>query len=137
MRALPLLLLAGCELGETCTHIGCDSSVHFDVETAGEPVGTYHGEVTVGGTRFSVDCGGEVAPGAEITCEDGGFTLHLGAVEGGGEVEWVLNGPSTSGGALTGGGTFTPDWSTSQPNGPGCDPTCFSADATLELFEAP
>jgi len=39
----------------------------------------------------------------------------------------------TRDGEVVGGGEFAPEYQRLQPNGPGCEPTCEQAQATLEL----
>lgn len=136
-----LLLLAACDTdGPDCTLIGCSSQLVLHVEQGGEPVPAFSGEVTVGGTTFAVDCTGAPDVGAGVTCQDGLVSVDLGNVEGGGEVTWSFSTPvsdDTAAPHASGSGTVTPAWTSSQPNGPECGPTCWAGEATVELTETP
>lgn len=131
-------LIAACDTaGRACTEIGCAGSLVLQVAGVEGTTGLA-GMVTVAGRDFIVDCGGTSDP--EVSCEANAISILLPEV-GGGEVVWSLaaSGPDTGqgGGGYAGNGTFTPDWSESQPNGPDCPPTCWVGEGTVELRGTP
>jgi len=136
---LALLLLAACDGSTDCTLVGCIDTLTLHVVGVGGGAPVY-GVVTLDGHDFQVDCAGESDP--EVVCdgEDINFQLPAGVV-GGGEVTWTLSTPdddtATGGGSYVGNGTFTPDWTSSTPNGPDCGPTCWTGEGTVELQGTP
>lgn len=137
---LTLPFVAACPIVKECTLIGCVSELILDVTADGAPVRILSGSVTVGGTTYAVQCDGTDATGSDaaVQCpEVGQILIMLPDGAGGGEVEYALTGLD---GADTGynpgfdgSGSFTPDWSSSQPNGPDCGPTCWNATAGIAL----
>lgn len=134
---LALPLLAACPGGMECTLIGCANQLTLHVVGADGP--GLSGSVTLGGHTFSVDCDGESDP--EVVCSDGDISIQLSDAQGGGEVTWTLStddtDTATGGGNYVGNGTFTPDWTSSSPNGPDCGSTCWSGEGTVELYGTP
>lgn len=135
---LALLLLTACDGATDCTLIGCMDTLTLHV--TGAPTGAVYGVVTVDGHDFQVDCAGESDP--DVLCDGSDITFQLpNDVVGGGEVTWTLSTPdddtATGGGSYVGNGTFTPDWTSSTPNGPDCGPTCWTGDGAVELQGTP
>lgn len=133
----PLLLLVNaCEIGKDCTLIGCLNQLTIEVTGAGDVIGL-SGSVTVGGRTFVVDCDDPAA--TEVTCDGSAIIVQLADGEGGGEVGWSLSadGADTGGQGYAGEGTFTPTWTTSEPNGPDCGPTCTSGVGEVALQGTP
>lgn len=136
---LPFVLLAGCEVAKMCTEIGCISTVAITVTADGAPVSTFSGTITVGATTYDVSCAdGATAGGSpEVSCgADGLVTVTVAEDDGGGVVSWNLVGsdPADTGGfGFDGSDSTTPEWSSSQPNGEGCPPTCWSASMEIAL----
>jgi hypothetical protein len=95
--------------------------------------------VTVGGQAFAVDCPDAGDPA--VLCDADSVTIQLPDGVGGGEVTWSLSieGTDTAmgGGDYVGSGTFTPEWTSSTPNGPDCGSTCWSGEGTVELSGTP
>lgn len=139
MRSLLALLplIAACDTaGKSCTEIGCAGSLVLQVVGVGDTTGLA-GMITVAGHDFMVDCDGTSDP--EVSCEAQTVSIFL-SEAGGGEVVWSLAaGGDTGGGGggYAGNGTFTPNWSESQPNGPDCPPTCWVGEGTVELQGTP
>lgn len=140
LRLAPLLLAACDTISKSCTDIGCVSQLSITVTADSAPVPEFSGTITIGDVDFAVACAGTDATGSApgVTCAgDGVVILPLTERSGGGDVSWVLSGSDgglDSGNAgYDGQGTLTPEWSTSQPNGPDCPPICYSADATISL----
>ncbi|MES2638423.1 MAG: hypothetical protein V4850_03045 [Myxococcota bacterium] len=135
--ALVLPLLSACD-PKDCTLVGCASQLALTITGPGEVIGL-SGSVTVGEHTFLVDCASDSDPA--VTCDGASLVLDLPEGVGGGEVEWSLSsdGPDggESGGSYAGEGAFTPDWTSSTPNGPDCGPECWSGAGSVELLGTP
>jgi hypothetical protein len=134
-----LSLLAACDEPVTaiCTEIGCASELTIHVDGAGDaPVGLA-GTITVGGHEYAVDCDGTSDP--EVSCSGADIVVSIAEDEGGGDVDYGLNAsdPSTTAGGFTGYDTVVPTWTEDHPNGEDCPPTCWTGEATAELFLTP
>jgi hypothetical protein len=134
--ALVLPLLSACD-GVTCTLVDCSSIVTLTITGPADVIGV-SGSVTLGDHTFVVDCAGESDP--EVTCDESSISVQLPDGVGGGEVEWSLSSDGSDGGGgggYAGEGAFTPEWTSSTPNGPACDPECIAAVGTVELLGTP
>ena len=135
---LSLLFFLACTTSVMCTLIGCRDQLTVQVVGPAD-VSEVSGQITVGGHSFTVDCAAGTDP--TVVCAGSTITLQLSDGDGGGEVQWSLSSPSpdsgTGGGGYAGEGAVTPDWSSSQPNGPDCEPTCYTGHATVELLGTP
>ncbi len=147
MCAALMMLSNGCESeedGKTCTLIGCADSYAIDFVRAGAwPAGDYEVAVDLDGSGVTctvalpyADCN------AEATCVgDKKANMLLGlsgcALD---KAEHKLSGVSIvnlqpksvsvtvkRGKDVLGTATYTPTFTTSRPNGPGCDPECTTA----------
>lgn len=136
-----LLLTSGCLVGcpgMLCTDMAFISQLELHVEgTNGAP--GLSGAVTLGDHTFLVDCDGE--SGAGVSCQDDTtIFIRLSSPDGTEAVTWSLStadeDTATGGGTYVGNGTFTPDWVSSELNGPGCG-TTWSAEGTVELQGTP
>lgn len=134
---VPVLLLAGCDpVGLMCTEIGCQSSAVLTVTGGGAPLLVFSGTVTVGDTTYDVACDGSDSTGSspEVFCGGDG-TVAVPAPDGGADLTWSLSGSPGAGASYSGDGAASPEWTSYQPNGEDCPPTCWSAEveAALEL----
>lgn len=141
-RSIPFFVaLTACNGADelkVCTAIGCTSVLTITVTDAGNPPVGLNGTVTVGADTFAVDCDGTSDP--EVTCDGAVVTISAPGFDWGGDVEWTFHAGdpgATQGGGYTGNGTFTPTWTSDQPNGPDCDPTCWTGEGTVALFGTP
>lgn len=149
---LPSLgLLSGCELlrdgvfgddsmGKACTDIGCVDGLFFDMALV--TPGAWTVTLTADGTPYT--CTGEVPFSGAEACDaplswglsgtalpaDDQYIDGLSYFGTASEVSVTV----TLDGATVHEAVFTPTWVVSQPNGPGCGPTCTSASASLGSF---
>ena len=138
MRPLLLLLplLASCQLVKDCTLIGCVNQLTIEVTGAGAAIGL-SGSVTLSGHTFVVDCANPDA--TAVVCDGTTLIISLADGQGGGDVQWSLSadGADTGRQGYAGEGTFTPNWVSSEPNGPDCGPLCISGAGEVELLGTP
>lgn len=130
--------------GYGCTDIGCLSSLEFTIADDGGEAGNRDDEyvvtVTVGeriGTctlvivetaaesERSNECTGDVPIELGSTDDFTGFTIN--------EAPETVHVVVTLDGATVYDETVTPEYTTSQPNGPDCPPVCQSASVPIEL----
>lgn len=143
---LPALLLLSCAgtspSGGGCTEMGCGPgfSINFQRQGAWEP-GAYTVKVTVDGAPFTCSATIPLSCDAPSACpEDAPFVLGLSgcALEPSqhsllgielkqGTAPASIQVDVAQDGKELGTGTFTPTYTTSQPNGPDCEPVCKSA----------
>lgn len=150
---LPALLLLGCAgtspSGGGCTEIGCGSafSINFQRQGAWGP-GAYTVKVTVDGAPFTCTATIPLSCDAPSPCPGdapfllglngcaldpsqhslSGIELKQGTAPASIQVDVAQDGKDL------GTGTFKPTYTTSQPNGPDCEPVCKSAPSvTLSL----
>jgi hypothetical protein len=147
-----LALVGGCETqGKLCTLIGCVSGFQVNFQPGGGSwgPGRYQIEVTADGASGACEVTLPLAPcgGPSSTCigqrswllgESGcalpsdqhaisGITFSMSAPA---QVDVIVR----RDGRQVASGSFAPAYTTSQPNGPGCEPTCRQAPpATLDL----
>jgi len=155
MGALPALVLTLACSADTdaplkaCTLIGCVDGLTVDLEPAsGWPAGSYRFTIDADATR--VTCSGSLplpscAAGRALTCDtpgvvtitESGCALPAGA-QGFPQIGFdsklqprrvVIN--ITRNDALIGRAELAPEFRTSEPNGPGCPPTCHQAHAQM------
>lgn len=121
-----LLLLAACETPTVCTKIGCESTLAIRVVTEDEQmVAGLVGTITVGDTTYDVDCTGTSSP--EVRCDDD--AIRVSVTEGDVDSEVSISLFRDDGyGAET---SFSPAWTSSQPNGPDCPPVCWDGEAAV------
>jgi len=143
---LPALLVTGCSEGFLplggCTELGCASSfsIEFQRQSAWKP-GAYSVKATVDGKPFTCSATIPLSCNAPDPCPaDAPFLLGLsGCAQDPSQhslsgIE-VLQGSAPASidieiaqdGSVIGTGTFKPTYTTSRPNGPGCEPICESA----------
>lgn len=126
------ITLAGCpaEVGQICTEVGCNGVLTITVVDASDaPVAGLAGTIAVGGQTFAVDCAG--TSDEAVTCSGGTITVMLG--DDVGDTEVVLD---LAAGGVTATSTLDPEWTSSQPNGPDCPPTCWDAEGTVAIDDA-
>lgn len=122
--------LAGCPpqpITGVCTEIGCSGQVAITVvDSNDDPVSEMAGTITMGDSTWMVDCAGTSDPG--VSCSGGTITLELPQDVGNEDVTLDLHrGPSSAT------ATLLLDWVSSQPNGPDCPPTCWTAEGSAAL----
>ncbi len=137
------VLVLGCETTETkaCTAIGCESGFQVNLQTSTWAAGTWKVEAKVGGdTRTcsvaiplpssgQATCSGKLVLGtsgsALAPAQQSLTSVHLS------DTPTAVTVSVFRDGALQASKDFSPSYTTSQPNGAGCEPTCTQANATL------
>lgn len=134
--------------GQGCTEIGCGPSFQVEFARASWPAGKVDIVVVADGTTTNcsvtlpfASC--DVAPQCDqaslaFLLELSGCALPANqhAVTG---IMWPQNGPKqvtitvSQDGTMLGTQMFSPAYSTSQPNGPGCEPTCNQAPSPAPM----
>lgn len=119
-----LLFLLACDPPTACTQIGCDNTLAIRVVTEDEQmvVGLV-GTITIGETTYDVDCTGTSSP--EVRCDDDAIRVTVTEDQVDLEVGIDLFRDDGYGAATS----FTPTWTSSQPNGPDCPPVCWQGEA--------
>lgn len=133
---------------QACTEIGCGPAFHVEFKRASWPAGKVDIVVAADGTTTNCSV---TLPFA--SCESGlqcdqanpGFLVELSgcalpaaqhAITG---VMWTQTGPKqvtitvSQDGTMLGTQSFQPTYTTSQPNGPGCDPVCNQAQSPASM----
>lgn len=129
LASLSLIFVSGC--GMNCNEIGCRNGVTFAVtDGSGAKVTTFSGDVVIGGQTVHVDCGGSAPENGDWSCSDGSVTVFTAS-----SIPSTVDVHLSSGnGNLSFDGTLnTEGHTTSQPNGPGCEPVCEAASAAVVL----
>lgn len=111
-------MVAGCEMGVSCTLIGCADGV--DIVWSGAS-SRDRGTLTIDGVSVSFDCATAGSTNG-VFCNPNG--LRLGRTPTDLRVEVVTPSGTRS-------GTFVVSYTTSRPNGPSCEPVCRSATVTV------
>lgn len=137
------VLVLGCETTETkaCTLIGCESGFRVDLQTSTWAAGTWKVEAKVGGdirtcsVTLPLPANGQATCTGKLTLGTSGSALapaqqsltsvHLSDTPT--AVTLTVFRDATSQVSKD----FAPAYTTSQPNGAGCEPTCTQASATL------
>lgn len=139
--------------GRACTTIGCADGFHVALSpTAGWPAGSY--EVVIETEAGKTTCQGELP----VTCDVAGITCTtvpdrgeknprvgvsgcaLGPNEQGYADIQLPDGPASVRVHIAHEGktlveqSFSPEYQTSQPNGPGCEPVCRQASGSITVF---
>lgn len=109
-------LASGCIGGGECTAIGCADGVN--VEWSGATM-RERGTLVLDGQTLAFDCS---ATTAAVWCTPTGLRLMRTPVTL--RVEVITDRGVRS-------GSFTPQYTTSRPNGPDCDPVCRGATVTV------
>ena len=135
--------------GQACTQIGCQDGLVIELATPGSwPAGAYRFELAADGVTTTCVATLPLAScdQAQVSCQP--FVAGIAIVESGcalppGSHSFPLIELDGTPATVTvevfhdqqpiGATTFTPTYQTSQPNGPGCEPICTNARATLPL----
>lgn len=129
-----LLPTSGCVGGQRCTLIGCESGVNFDLDDPLEPGQEFRASACVGdicreasGTVPERGCTTE-SDLVVCTPQSGGTDIHLRLPDGTYDKTYDVRFELTSGSGETLAEADVPvDFQRSQPNGPDCDPVCWTA----------
>lgn len=120
--------------GNACTEIGCEDAISLALRDGEFYDGNYQVSMFDGVTReqlFSCDFGviSETIDDADCNVYDDGegFTVNLPIGGASVSIEVLRNGD------LWGSLDANPEYSESQPNGPGCEPICTQASLTLDF----
>lgn len=134
LLALPAIAASCDGVGTACTEIGCDDGITLTVSPAsGLIAGVY--SVSVSGTGESTSCSLTVDNAAQVTdttCDlidntAGSFTVVLHSSPE------TLTITIDRDGTELGKEDITPSYTTVQPNGPECEPTCHQADVSMQV----
>lgn len=132
--ALPAVAASCDGVGTACTEIGCDDGITLTVTSAsGLTAGVY--SISVSGTGESTSCSITIDSGAQVTdttCDlvdntASSFTVVLHSAPE------ALTVTIDRDGTELGKEDLTPSYTTVQPNGPDCEPTCHQADASMQI----
>jgi hypothetical protein len=142
--------LPACSSTKVCTLVGCDNALHA---TYAQPVdGAYTLAVTSGGVAGTVSCPTSAGVGTLVSLDDAGVgpAVTVACARDGFTVEWTAEKPlgtsapdapaidvaatvTPSSGAPLHGTAHATSPTGSQPNGPGCAPTCYTREAAITL----
>ncbi len=136
-------LAMGCETIETkaCTLIGCESGLTVALQAATWPSGSWRVEAKVGDETRSCTvtiplpsdgqavCAGALRLGtsgsALVAAQQSLSSVHLP------DTPTAVTLTVLRDGSVLASKTFSPSYTSSEPNGPGCGPTCTQANAAL------
>ncbi|HMV69486.1 MAG TPA: hypothetical protein PKA64_21770 [Myxococcota bacterium] len=139
LAAVALLACAG-EVDHACTEIGCADGLVIELDHTWTE-GDYTFEVSLDGQVIT--CTASIPFGEGDGCADDRALLSLSGTMLPVDQQTIPSITVTDGDVTTVGvrvlmgdteltnATLTPAWSTSQPNGPDCPPTCRTADETI------
>lgn len=134
--ALPAVAASCDGLGTACTEIGCDDGITLTVTSAsGLTAGVYSISIAISGQGESASCTVTVNSAAQVTdttCDlvdntASSFTVVLHTAPE------TLTLTLDRDGTELGKQDFMPAYKAFQPNGPDCEPTCFQADASMQI----
>ena len=116
----------GCEESTMCTKIGCDSGLKIDIQDSyGSPALNAQGSITIDDRVYAFDCSTNVG---DVACEQGVVFIPIEQAESASYSITMFDESASGELELT--------FSTSTPNGEGCEPTCYSDEHQVSLLRS-